>query len=189
MTSPMIPATEWFTGSSQNRWHGVIFRGATNARIYPYIETDHSSYNAQWAVQRQGTLIAQKLKTSIGTQGLRVWFSKDGLTAPVKEGAWLLSEAAGAWAAVRVVSGEAEFAPEPAPAAADKKAAKKKAVGADNDGESMPGKPRGHVLKCTNDYSPVIIEVARKADFSTLEDFRKAVLALPLKLESNVLTY
>jgi hypothetical protein len=179
------PTTDWFTGSSQNRWHGVIFRGATNARIYPYIETDHSAYNAQWAVQRQGTLIAQKLKTSVGTQGLRVWFSKDGLAVPVKEGAWFLSEAAGAWAAVRVVSGEAEFAPE----AADRKATKKKAAGADDDGESLPGKPRGLVLKCTDDYSPVIIEVARKADFSTLDDFREALLGLPLKLKSNVLTY
>jgi len=115
---------------------------------------------------------------------LRVWFSKDGLSAPVTESGWLFCEAAGAWAAVRVVSGEAEFAPEPAPAAADKKAA-----GAGEDGESLPGHPHGRVLKCTDDYSPVIIEVARRADFSTLDDFRKAVLGLPLKLESNVLTY
>ncbi len=178
------PTGDWFTGSSQNRWHGVIFRGATNARIYPYIETDHSSYNAQWAAQHRGTFIAQKLKTSIGTQGLRVWFSKDGLAAPVPEGAWLFTEAPGAWAAVRVVSGEAEFAPEPAPTAADRKAA-----GVGDDGESLPGKPRGRVLKCTDDYSPVIIEVAQKANFSTLDDFRKAVLGLPLRLESNVLTY
>jgi hypothetical protein len=182
------PATDWFTGSSQNRWQGVIFRGATSARIYPYIETDHSTYNAQWAVQRRGTLIAQKLRTSVGTQGLRVWFSKDGLTAPVKEGDWFLSEAAGAWAAVRVVSGEAEFAPEP-PAAAKKKAAPKKNADDDEEGESLPNKPHGRVLQCTDDYSPVIVEVARKADFPTLDDFRKAVLALPLKLENNVLTY
>src|SRR5258708_15112542 len=47
------------------------------------------------------------------SQGLRVWFSKDGLTAPVMEGAWILSEAAGAWAAVRVVSGGADFAQDP----------------------------------------------------------------------------
>ena len=107
----------------------------------------------------------------------------------VKKGPWILSEAAGAWAAVRVLSGEAEFAPEPAPAAADRKAAQKKVARDNDDGESLPGHPRGRVLKCTNDYSPVIIEVARKADFSTLDDFRKAVLALPLKLESNVLTY
>ena len=65
----------------------------------------------------------------------------------------------------------------------------KKAAGTDDDGESLSRKPRGRVLKCTDDYSPVIIEVARKADFSTLADFRKVVLGLPLKLESNVLTY
>ncbi|MEI7776762.1 MAG: hypothetical protein WCK17_18545, partial [Verrucomicrobiota bacterium] len=76
------PSTDWATISSQNRWHGVIFRGSPQARIYPYCETDHSSYNQQWAVQRKGTLIAQKLKTSQHADGLRVWFSEAGLTAP-----------------------------------------------------------------------------------------------------------
>ena len=43
------------------------------------------------------------------------------------------------------------------------------------------------MLKCTDDYSPV--SRSREGDFSTLADFRKAVLGLPLKLESNALTY
>ncbi len=175
------PAEDWFTGSSQNRWHGVIFRGAANARIYPCCETDHSAYNPHWAVQRKGTLIAQKLKTSLHADGLRVWFSKEGLSTPVKDGGWFFAEAAGAWAAVKVVLGEAEFPAVGAP--------KKKAARSDEDGESSSATARGLVLKCSDDYSPVIIEVARKTDFPALDAFRQAVLALPLKSESGVLTY
>lgn len=37
-------------------------------------------------------------------------------------------------------------------------------------------------MKLLNDYSPVIIEAGRRADFATLADFEKAILANPLKL-------
>jgi hypothetical protein len=82
------PSSDWAQVSSQNRWHGAVFPGATDARIFPYSESTHSSYNAQWAAQDKGTLIAQKLKTSQEALGLRVWFSKNGLSAPVKRGDW-----------------------------------------------------------------------------------------------------
>lgn len=51
------PASDWATLSSQNRWHGVVFRGARDARIYPFFESPKSTYNPHWAVQRKGTLI------------------------------------------------------------------------------------------------------------------------------------
>jgi hypothetical protein len=180
------PAEEWASVSAQNRWHGVIFRGAPNARIYPYCETDHSSYNQQWAVQRKGTLIAQKLKTSLHADALRVWFSKDGLSAPARDGAWFFSEAPGAWAAVRVVSGSADFAAETVNIATPKK---KGPAAGDEDGESAPANGRGRVLQCSDDFSPVIIEVARKTDYATPGEFRQAVQALPLKIDQGVLTY
>jgi hypothetical protein len=82
----------------------------------------------------------------------------------VKEGGWFITEAAGAWAAVCVVSGDAEFE------------------------ESQPN-DRGRVLECSDDYSPVIVEVARKADFPPIDAFRKAVLALPMKTDDGVLTH
>jgi hypothetical protein len=179
------PAEEWAPVSAQNRWHGVIFRGATNARIYPYCESDHSSYNQQWSVQHKGTLIAQKLKTSTHADALRVWFSKEGLSAPVRDGAWIFAEASGAWAAVRVVSGEADFAPDIVPAAAKKK----KQAAADEDSDSAASNDRGRILKCADDFSPVIIEVARKTDFATVDEFRRAVQALPAKVEQGILTY
>jgi hypothetical protein len=181
------PAEDWAAISAQNRWQGVIFRGTTDARIYPYCESNHSSYNQQWAVQRKGTLIAQKLKTSLHSDALRVWFSKDGLSVPVQEGAWYFAEAAGAWAAVRVVSGDTKFLPEPAPGAPSKP--RKPKAGADEDGASAGTPGRGRVLICSDDFSPVITEVARKSDFPTLDAFRQAVLALPVKTENGVLNF
>lgn len=177
------PNTDWAPISSQNRWHGVVFRGATDARIYPYCETRKSSYNQQWAAQHRGTLIAQKLKASVHADGLRVWFSKDGLSVPVKEGDWYFSEADGARAAVRVVSGEARFLlPEPS-------SGKRRAAGKSVDGEGDTSPEEGMVLKCEDEFSPVIIEVGRKADFASLAAFQEAILALPLKLEDGRLHY
>jgi len=176
------PNTDWATISSQGRWHGVIFRGATDARIYPFCETKKSTYNQHWAVQRKGTLISQKLKDSKGAAGLRVWFSKDGLSVPLKEGDWYFTEADGAWAAVRVVSGESLLLKDSLPPA-------RKKTNEDEDGDEDGPSKGGIILKCEDDFSPVIIEVARKADFPSRADFQKAVLALPLTLENGVLSH
>lgn len=180
------PASDWTTMSAQNRWHGVIFRGAMNARIYPYCETDHSSYNQQWAVQRKGTLIAQKLKNSQHADGLRVWISEAGLTSPVKESGWYFTEATGAWAAVHVVAGDTKLIAPEVPKKRNNPAPK---PNSNDDGDSPAGPGSGWVVQCSESFSPVIIEVATKAEFATSEAFRKAVLALPVKAEGGRLAY
>ena len=81
-----LPSEAWNNISSQNRWHGAIFSGDRFARIYPYCETKKSHYNAHWAIQRRGTLIAQKLKASKHAKQHRVWFSREGLSEPIQEG-------------------------------------------------------------------------------------------------------
>lgn len=159
-----LPNDEWNAISSQNRWHGAIFAGDRAARIYPYCETKKSSYNAQWAVQKRGTLIAQKLKTSRHARQHRVWFSLAGLSEPVREGMWYFAEADVAYAAVRVVSGESSF-----------------------EAESID--KRARILTCADDTSPVILEVARKSDFPDFNSFRKSVGALSLQFDGAILTY
>lgn len=180
------PASDWTTISSQNRWHGVIFRGAMNARIYPYCETDHSSYNQQWAVQHKGTLIAQKLKTSQHADELRVWISEAGLTAPVAESGWYFTEAAGAWAAVRVISGETKLIPPAAPAKKKKPVPK---ASTSDDGDAVDSVANGWLLQCSDEWSPVIIEAATKSDYPTREAFQKAIEARDVKSKSGRLTY
>lgn len=159
-----LPTTAWNNISSQNRWHGAIFAGDPKARIYPYGETKKSHYNAQWAVQKRGTLIAQKLKTSRHARQHRVSFSREGLSEPIQEGPWYFAEADSAYAAVRVVSGGAAFEEE----STDK---------------------RARILTCADDMSPVILEVARKADFPDFKTFRDTVQALPFQFDGTVLTY
>lgn len=159
-----LPYQAWNAISSQNRWHGVIFSGDLHARIYPYCETNHSSYNAHWAIQKRGTLIAQKLKTSRHAKQHRVWFSREGLSEPIKEGSWYFAEANSAYAAVRVVSGEAAF-------------------------EEASIDKRARILTCADDMSPVILEVARKADFPDFKTFRDTVQGLPFQFDGTILAY
>jgi len=104
------PNEDWAAISSQNRWYGAIFRGQPDARIYPWCVNvgNDSTYNQQWAVQHKGTPICQKLKTNRHAGPMRVWFSKAGLSAPIRQGPWVFAEAAGAWAGVRVAAGGAE---------------------------------------------------------------------------------
>ena len=160
------PESDWAAISAQNRWMGVIFRGDTDARIYPFAANKDGGTinNAHWAAQARGTLIAQKLKTSRRADEWRVWFSTAGLTAPVREGRWVLAEAAGAFAAVHVVQGEFAW----------------------GDGKESKF---GRSLKCSDDFSPVIIEVAVKTDYATFEAFRKAVQARKVEVTDGVLHY
>jgi hypothetical protein len=159
-----LPSEAWNNISSQNRWHGAVFSGDRSARIYPYCDTKKSSYNAHWAVQKRGTLIAQKLKTSRNAKQHRVWFSREGLSEPIQEGSWYFAEADSAYAAVRVVSGEAAF-------------------------EKASTDKRARILTCADDMSPVILEVARKADFPDFKTFRDSVQALPFQFDGSILAY
>jgi hypothetical protein len=156
------PAQEWTMISSQNRRQGVLFEGEPVAVISPQCEAvrDHRAYNAQWSVQRKGTLICQKLRTSVGAGATRTWFSARGLSSPVEEKGWVFTESKGAYAALRVVRGGARWVASEKPA---------------------PGK----WLYCNDEYSPVVLEVARKRDYPTPEAFRSAVLGRKLELGAD----
>jgi hypothetical protein len=95
--------TAWTNISMQNRWHGVIFSGNIESRIYPQCIGDRATYNQQWAVQNRGTMIAQKLGRSAFSTDMRIWFSSD--LELEEAGGWILAQAPRAFAAVRVVRG------------------------------------------------------------------------------------
>jgi len=149
--------TAWTNISMQNRWHGVIFNGDIESRIFPQCVGNKATYNQQWSVQSKGTLIAQKLTGSGYTLDMQVWFSSD-LKLEEAEG-WILAQASGAFAAVRVVRG-----------------------GYTRDDENW--------LRCEDEYSPIIIEAARKIDYDNLyENFKSAVLAQKVSLKDGALKY
>ncbi len=167
--TPMLearPFEDWAMISSQNRWHGVIFAGHRNACIVPQCEADdhRATFNQQWSVQQKGTLIAQKLKTSRTSGAMRVWFSEPGLSNRMEEGGWAFVEAEGAYAAVRPAAGGYVWEPS---------------------GDAW----EGDWLRCEDEWTPVILEVARKPNFADYAAFREAVKENALAFDRAVLRY
>jgi len=162
---PALPLSQWTAISSQNRWEGVIFAGHATARIFPQTEGYHA-LNASWSVQSKGVMIAQRLKTSKGANGQRVWFDAS-LKREARNG-WVFAEAPHAYAVVRVVDGGSRWESD----------------------EVKKGKPgMGMWLRCENEFSPLIIDVARKSDYPDFAVFQKAILANTLTWKDNRLDY
>ncbi len=166
------PKEDWTNISSQNRWEGVIFGGHRTARIFvqPLQPKRGSVYNANWSVQQRGVLIVQRLQGS-NARGQRVWF--DASLPRVETNGWVFAEAPRAYAAVRVVEGGSAWEP-------------------DTVEQHHGGKGRtdlGVWLRCLDEFSPVILEVARKADFADFAAFQRATLDNPLRWENRRLDY
>ena len=159
-----LPYSNWVNISSQNRWHGVIFKGHPYARIYPQCEsTDNVTYNQQWSAQSKGTLIAQRLIGTMEKTGdMRIWFSGDGVSNRVEIGEWVFVESEGAYAAVRPAYGGYAWVQE---------------GGADR------------WMKPFDTWSPVIIEVVDKSRFQSYRLFRNKILELPVELIGNRMEY
>lgn len=160
------PMKDWTHISSQNRWSGVIFAGHTEARIVPQVGAHDNRVvmNSHWSVQRKGTLICQKLRSNKGGRAMRVWFSDAGLGNRVETNGWVFVEAPHAYAAVRVVTGGADWEPS-------------------------KDRFKGTWLICRDEWSPVILEVAPKEDFRGFIAFQKAVTALPVAVDAGVLRH
>lgn len=163
---PAYPSERWSRISSQNRLDGVIFGGRPTARIFaqPPPPKRGSVYNAQWSVHSQGSLILQRLKGS-NAQGQRVWFTPS-LAREERDG-WVFVQAPRAYAAVRVISGGADWQDDPA----------------------LPGSGKSPWLSLRDEFSPVILEVAAKdavPDFST---FQQKMLATAITSANGRLDY
>lgn len=151
------PKEYWTAISQQNRWHGIIFAGEPNSTLYPRCETDRSTYNAHWAIQHKGTLIAQKLRHADATKAMRVCFSTD-LKRHERDG-WIFAQAKRAFAAVKVVRGTWDW-------------------------------DDARWLRCSDEYTPVILEVARSEDFAgNFETFQQEILKQTVSIEDDVLHY
>jgi hypothetical protein len=172
LMTPALPAKDWMLISSQNRWQGAVFSGDPDCRIVPQclcVDTENPeiqvnrAYNQHWSVQKEGTLITQKLHTSEGAGTMRVWFPRAGLSAPLERGGWIFAETGGAYAAVCIVRGGWETAREPG--------------------------LEGVWFVCRDEYTPVILEIAEKSDFSDFEEFQRAAAANRPEISGGLLNY
>jgi len=165
---PALPVDDWSRISSQNRWEGVIFGGHPTARIFVQPITRKSFYNGNWSVENKGVMIVQRLTTSDKCNGQRVWF--DESLKRQESGGWVFAEAPRAYAAVRVVDGKADWQPD-----------------TPLNNQDKPGP--GEWLNCRQEFTPVILEVARKSDYPDFAAFQKAILANPLEWDGKKLDY
>jgi hypothetical protein len=157
------PLEDWAAISSQNRWQGVIFAGGEDARIVPIVrpKDERVVMNGQWSVQSKGCLITQKLRYHKGGAAMIVWLSRRGLGTPLEEDGIVFVEAAGAFAAIRIVQGGYEWSD-----IAD-----------------------GRAMLLTQEYSPVILEVMAKSDEPDLDAFKRRVKACEIRLDDSLLSY
>jgi hypothetical protein len=160
------PYSDWAAISAQNRSHGVIFEGHPAACIIPQNEKTEGkqAFNAQWSVQRKGTLICQKLKTSKDTEKTRIWFSGNGLSAPVEEKNWIFVESKSAYAALFVVEDSTYW-------------------------EEAGNRIKGKWLYCKNEYSPIILEVVQKEDYKSFQEFKDQITGQTIDFNNKVLKY
>jgi hypothetical protein len=160
----LLAKNDWSPASSQNHWNGVIFAGHATARIFtqPYEPADGSSYNTEWGVQKRGVRILQRLHAS-NAQGQRIWFD-DSLTR-VEMNGWIFAEAPRAYAAVRVVDGGGSWQAE----------------------TNYPA--QGQWLVLTNEFSPIIMEVAPASAFSTFSEFQSSILSNTLAVTTSRVDY
>ena len=162
------PRADWVTISAQNRWHGVIFAGHPDTRIVPECvgegRRNSRTHNAQWSAQHAGALIVQKLRSSAQANAMRVWFAGNGLSDPVERDGWAFVEAAGAYAAARPARGGHSW-------------------------EEVDSPAPGRWMLCHDEWTPVILEVARKSDFENYAAFQEAVVTSPRRFVGPTLEY
>jgi hypothetical protein len=170
------PLKDWVHISAQGRWQGVNFAGKASGRIVPIVlPTNRDVLNAHWSVQRKGCLITQKLKDHKGGGKFVVWMSSDGLSSPTIENGVVFVEANGAYAAIRVASGEFEL--------------QKEALSVKSIDKSVRRSPAGMMVVPKNEDSPVILEVMAKSRVNSFGEFKKQVLACELEMDGAVLKY
>lgn len=162
---------EWAMISSQNRWMGVIFEGHHSARIYAQCNlaegTGKANYNSHWGFQKKGCMMVQKMKEEYSRYAtdLRIFVSDFGRNKMFEKDGWFFAEYDGAYAAVKFVSGgyKSEYL---------------------ND-NLWPG----YWLTANEKYSPAIIEVDKKGNYSNFEDFQQKVMTLNITVSDNTVEH
>lgn len=151
---PKLPHARWSGIHRSNRWHGVLIRGNVNALIVPQVTAttwNNRTQNEQWAIQRKGTLITQKLTTSSASAEMRVYFPGENVLFRMETQGWVFAGNDNAFVAVRPVLGGYEW----------------------DDSNWM---------RLLDEYSPVIVEVARSQDYADFESFQTAVLETSIEV-------
>lgn len=173
---PATPQWNWTMISSQNRWHGAIFKSHPDARIYFQCSLptgEIRNYNQHWSVQSKNAMIVQKLNNA-GTESTRlakyaeamkVWVATAGRSELVERSGWVFASYGSAYAAIKVVTGTYTWA-------------------SDSDA-SLPGQ----WMVLSNEYAPIVLEVARASDYPSFAAFQEQILVNALSVAGSTVNY
>jgi hypothetical protein len=173
----LLEEDEWIPFSSQNRLNNVIFSGQPEARIFtqrPYPGTPASAAsetNAEWGVQNKGVMILQRITKHKKANGQAVWFDFDLSVSEIN--GWIFAVSTDAYAAVRIVDGGWNWV----------------ADSLEYHRGTNENLNLGEWAELIDEYSPIIIEVARKNDYSGYTAFRNEILSNPLVWDGTRLDY
>lgn len=93
-----IEHSKWAYISDQNRIASIVFRDGSDKFIVPMC-SGGPAYNQYWSVQNKGTMIVQKLNTSVTSGDMRVLFGS--ALEYIEEEGWIFVNTENAYAAVR----------------------------------------------------------------------------------------
>lgn len=167
------PWQDWLGVSSQNRWNGVIFGGHDTARIFtqrPYPGNNKSVYNEEWGVQNKGVMVLQRLSQARSATGQMIWF--DFSLRHEESDGWIFAEASDAFAAVRVVHGGFTWQPD--------------TLDQHRNGNDLTV---GQWAVLNDQFSPIIMEVARKQNYADFDSFKAEILDNTLTWNGTRLDY
>jgi hypothetical protein len=152
------PVDAWAAISAQSRWAGVTLpQTRQRLTVEPYTANPNVKfYNPVWMAQSRGTQIVQKLAPPFGRSAGPMAVILDHATPFTREEDWILMAAGDAYIAFRPARGT---------------------IADPIDG--------GKVFVLSDERAPVIVQLAEKRDFSSLADFKAAVLRAPLHVDAQ----
>lgn len=152
---PNLSNARWSNISSQNRFHSALLRTESDfVQIVPQgraTTSNHRGLNEQWSVQKYGTLITQKLRTSERIAEMRVYIPSEDSVTVEEVGDWIFINSEYTYSGVRVATGGYQW-------------------------------QDANWIELNDEYSPVIIEVARSTDYQDYDAFKTAALSTSLEV-------
>ena len=163
---PNLSNARWTNISSQNRFQSALLRTESGfVQIVPQtraIGNLERNLNESWSIQKYGTLISQKLRTSQNAAEMRVYIPSESSVEVEEVDGWVFVDTGYTYSGVRVATGGYTWQ--------------------DSDW-----------IELNDQYSPVIVEVARSQDYTDFEAFKTAALNTPIEVvvedENRYLNY
>jgi len=157
---PRLRSARWAAISSQNRWSGLVFLGASDGWVYalPVPQRGRSTYNAVLATQSRGTQIVQRLPPpySRNAGDMEIWIGPS--LHRLERGGWIFVEGS-AFVAARPAFG------------------------------GYVADPSGASYRLLDQRSPVIIQAGTRTAYASFEAFQAAVLAAPLRVSPDSIEF